>query len=630
MNEYVTKFFALLLLILVFFEGYCQKDKTDYLNISDIIEASKRDDDFSEKHLKEIIISLYKEDFLKYKVPDTLANSLLILAKKAYKNHRFSIIDSLVQMADTLYAITKNKNRMSTLTMLCKIGYRQNNFDQAEKSGKKAVLIAKEYNDTIAYIDALSNLSNAYYNSGDLFKSVEIDFELAKIHEKCDDSLNLCISTLNIAKTYADLEDYDKAISTYKNALQIAIDIRDSISIADVYNDLGTVYFHLSQHNKAEKYLISAIEILDQIGDSIQTAISLLNYGDLLIHRGDFDQGFKRLNHSLEIITKINDHYLLTNVYTSIGNAYWDLGKYDLSEEYHKKALQQSIISNNIHHRKKILKSLYFMYEQAGNYNIAFYYIKEYYTLKDSLENIEIVNQLNQLQTEYDTYKSKQEILRLNNEKELSQSQQNLLIAIIFIIIIIFFVITVVILIKRKKDKEVHHQKELYHRKEKELAKSELEKSRIKEEELNKSIRYKSKQISTHALHMMQKNKILGDISNELKTLYGSIVKEENQKFQNIIRQINNSLRLDKDWDVFKLYFEEINKDFYTKLYNVNPNLTTNDHRLCALIKLNMSSKEMASVLNVAPNSIKSSRYRLKKKLGLDADADLEEYIRNF
>ncbi len=75
-------------------------------------------------------------------------------------------------------------------------------------------------------------------------------------------------------------------------------------------------------------------------------------------------------------------------------------------------------------------------------------------------------------------------------------------------------------------------------------------------------------------------------------------------------------------------YFEEINKNFYSRLKQINSELTNNDHRLCALIKLNMTSKEMASVLNIAPSSIKSARYRLKKKLNLDIDADLEEFIR--
>lgn len=99
--------------------------------------------------------------------------------------------------------------------------------------------------------------------------------------------------------------------------------------------------------------------------------------------------------------------------------------------------------------------------------------------------------------------------------------------------------------------------------------------------------------------------------------------------FKRINQQINQSLRSHKDWDVFKLYFEDVNKNFYQKLNEINPELTTNDHRLCALIKLNMTSKEMASVLNVAPHSIKSLRYRLKKKLGLDVETDLEEFIRS-
>ena len=91
---------------------------------------------------------------------------------------------------------------------------------------------------------------------------------------------------------------------------------------------------------------------------------------------------------------------------------------------------------------------------------------------------------------------------------------------------------------------------------------------------------------------------------------------------------IAQSLRSHKDWDVFKLYFQEVNKNFYARLEAINANLTTNEQRLCALIKLNMTSKEMASVLNVAPNSIKSSRYRLKKKLGLQQEDDMEAFIR--
>ena len=181
---------------------------------------------------------------------------------------------------------------------------------------------------------------------------------------------------------------------------------------------------------------------------------------------------------------------------------------------------------------------------------------------------------------------------------------------------------------KRKKDRQIHLQKELFHKKENELATAELEKSKAKEEELQQSILYKSKQLSTHALHMMQKNTMLHEIQTDIKSLSKKASVDDKPNYKRINLQINQSLRSQKDWDVFKLYFEDVNRNFYKKLKEINPELTTNDHRLCALIKLNMTSKEMASVLNVAPNSIKSARYRLKKKLGLDVEADLEEFIK--
>ena len=127
---------------------------------------------------------------------------------------------------------------------------------------------------------------------------------------------------------------------------------------------------------------------------------------------------------------------------------------------------------------------------------------------------------------------------------------------------------------------------------------------------------------------MMQKNTMLQEIQTDIKNMAKKASDDDKPNYKRINLQINQSLRLQKDWDVFKLYFEDVNKKFYQKLNEINPDLTTNDHRLCALIKLNMTSKEMASVLNVAPNSIKSSRYRLKKKLGLDVDANLEEFVR--
>lgn len=91
--------------------------------------------------------------------------------------------------------------------------------------------------------------------------------------------------------------------------------------------------------------------------------------------------------------------------------------------------------------------------------------------------------------------------------------------------------------------------------------------------------------------------------------------------------QVNRNLHSEKDWELFKLYFGQVNKTFFSRLKQINDKLTQNDLRLAALIKLRFNIKEAASVLNLSPNSIKGARSRLRAKLGLDEMQDLAIFI---
>jgi len=85
--------------------------------------------------------------------------------------------------------------------------------------------------------------------------------------------------------------------------------------------------------------------------------------------------------------------------------------------------------------------------------------------------------------------------------------------------------------------------------------------------------------------------------------------------------------RTEKEWELFKKYFENINKDFNTKLLAINPDLSVSDYRLAALISLNMNIKEAAAVLNITPSSVKLARHRLRKKLKIDTGEDIYIFL---
>ncbi len=84
---------------------------------------------------------------------------------------------------------------------------------------------------------------------------------------------------------------------------------------------------------------------------------------------------------------------------------------------------------------------------------------------------------------------------------------------------------------------------------------------------------------------------------------------------------------LEKDWELFKMYFEEVNKNFYTHLRKISGELTPGDLKLAALVKLNLNIKEAAAVLNISPESLRKARYRLRKKLGLKHGENLSEFL---
>ena len=149
----------------------------------------------------------------------------------------------------------------------------------------------------------------------------------------------------------------------------------------------------------------------------------------------------------------------------------------------------------------------------------------------------------------------------------------------------------------------------------------------LKEKQLEEQIEYKNKQITTHTLNIIQKNETLKDLKEQLESLIKKSDDKTTTEIKRTIKLIDESFKLDKDWDDFKLYFEQIYTGFYSKLQVTYHDITTLELRHCALIRLNLTIQECASILGISPDSIKVSRNRLRKKLNLPANQSLTDFI---
>ena len=99
--------------------------------------------------------------------------------------------------------------------------------------------------------------------------------------------------------------------------------------------------------------------------------------------------------------------------------------------------------------------------------------------------------------------------------------------------------------------------------------------------------------------------------------------------YQQLIRTINFDLQDDNNWENFSRYFEEVHKDFNRNVKTKYPEVTANELRLMALLKMNLSSKEIANILNISPEGIKKARYRLRKKLDITTEESLQDIVLN-
>ena len=149
----------------------------------------------------------------------------------------------------------------------------------------------------------------------------------------------------------------------------------------------------------------------------------------------------------------------------------------------------------------------------------------------------------------------------------------------------------------------------------------------LKERQLQQQINHKNKQLTTHMLHIIQKNEALKELRLQLTKGLRKANPDMQSHFKAYLSLIDFSFRKDHEWENFKLIFEEVHVNFFERILKKHPTITSQDLRHCALIKLNLSIQETATILGISPESVKTSRFRLRNKMSFDSQAQLVDYL---
>lgn len=183
--------------------------------------------------------------------------------------------------------------------------------------------------------------------------------------------------------------------------------------------------------------------------------------------------------------------------------------------------------------------------------------------------------------------------------------------------------------IQRKKLKK-RHQDEL-HVRQLEIEMKEKEVIKLRNEKLEAELGFKDKELASLTMNIIQRGEVLSKIKDNISQTMNRLEDKEAQSdFRKLIRLIRSAERTNEDWEQFNTHIHHANETFFLKLKQQHPDLTANELKLCALLRMNLLSKEIAQLMHVTVKAVEVSRYRLRKKLKIDSEVNLYDYLMQY
>lgn len=183
------------------------------------------------------------------------------------------------------------------------------------------------------------------------------------------------------------------------------------------------------------------------------------------------------------------------------------------------------------------------------------------------------------------------------------------------------------ILLRQQKQYEAQ-QKQLQYLHQLELEKNEKEIVKLRNEKLEAEIAHKNSELATSAMHLVQKREMLGKILDDLNGLLKKVDNEQiSHEFRKVLKILGEDNKIDDNWEHFAHHFDKVHTDFLILLKKRYPALTPSELKLCAYLRMNLSNKEIAQLINISIRGVEIARYRLRKKLGLSKETNLFDFL---
>ena len=410
----------------------------------------------------------------------------------------------------------------------------------------------------------------------------------------------------NFSTIFGKLNDHQKSLEYAKKYYEISRQLNDSIDMSGAMNNLGTKFYRLNQIDSAYFYIQKAIILNKKYNIKSWLAINYQNLCEWMLKEGKVDSADLYIQMASEIYLKTG--HLMYFYHTLKTKAMIALARKDtlaaieyyntiIESPKHLESLNIKVIAYNALHEIAIAR---------GQYMEAVDYYKSYKLFDDSLKKETNTSLLSVLELQME-YEKNRNLLQLENKEVKLKSQRKnfYLIMMAGLIFLLGLTIYFVYRLQRIKSKAIR-----------------IEKQRI-EEELDS----KKREMTANVMTLLKKNEILSGISKKLLEIEEGAVKDETKE---AISKISDEVRKSKDvelWDEFDVRFRQVHHEFYDTLLQNYPDLSPNEQRMCAFLRMNMSTKDISELTGLDRRTVDNTRYKIRKKMNLDSKTNLISFL---
>ncbi len=469
----------------------------------------------------------------------------------------------------------------------------------------------------------LSYAGNIRLMLGDYTSALNTYIKAYNLFENLEDTTGLIYTNTCLGQVYHSLRDFTNAELKYVKAMKLAELIRDTASIARLWNNMGLTFLETKNLELAGKYLHQAKKYYAKIGDWWVELSVLNNIALLYDYSGQYDEAISIYKQIVAFSDSIDDKLGVAYAQSNLGDIFAKTGHYDKSKTKYLESLALAYKIEKPDLIRNLYEKLSEVSRELNDTEAAFEYLEKFIVFKDSVFNIEKNNQILKIQNRFDISQKEKEILLLQKEKDAQEMLRKIVTAIAVFILIITVMTIVLLRFRMVKNKKIRLQEQILFKQQQELGKAELDKKTLIEEQLREKVRHAHRKLTASALNIIQKNELMLELKNKLE--HSGI-----EKIDDINSLIHYNFKLDKDWEEFRFYFEQIHKGFYTIIKKKYPDLSPTELKLIALVRLDFSIKQTASILGISSDSVKTYRSRIRKKLNLKQGENLSEFLLTF